>query len=106
MTFLLAAAALVMGFAIWSFARVPEFPLPRAQRTTLPACLHLGGKRAYCECLDRQEAARGYRPGPPAPPLGLPVIRYAMRHPRDYPIIGYDTLACLRPPQGEGAVSA
>jgi hypothetical protein len=43
------------------------------------------------------EATRG-RAAPGLPPLDHPVIRYAMGHPRKYPIINSDTLSCLTPP--------
>ena len=86
----------------------PDPPLPEPS-TTGVSCFRQGGEHNYCECLYRLESARTAA-GLPAPgklpPLDDPLIRYAMQHPRLYPIINADTVRCvrpLRPPARPGA---
>jgi hypothetical protein len=91
------AVALVVGFAGRSRGSEP-LPLTPPPGSGV-ACFRQGGDRDYCGCLDRLEAARAVtgRPASQLPPLNHSVIQYAMRHPRQYPIINSDTLRCLTP---------
>jgi hypothetical protein len=92
---ILVAVLLVAGSSLRNRASEPP-PLPPEPRTGVQ-CSRAGGDQDYCRCLDRMEATRG-RATPGLPPLDHPVIRYAMGHPRKYPIINSDTLSCLTPP--------
>ena len=73
-------------------------PLPPAPGTGL-SCFRQGGEHDYCDCLDRLESARAAAglTTTELPPLDHPLIRYALQHPRLYPIINADTERCLRP---------
>jgi hypothetical protein len=74
-------------------------PPARAPGTGV-SCFRQGGDPAYCRCLDRMESARAGsgQAAPGLPPLDQPAILYAMRHPRQYPIVNWDTLRCVTPP--------
>lgn len=96
----LVTVVILAGFGVRSIAsestRFPAVPEPRIGLS----CYRQGGAHDYCECLDRLEAARAVtgRSGSKLPPLEHPTIRFAMRHPRRYPIINADTLRCVTPP--------
>jgi hypothetical protein len=76
----------------------PPVSIPPAPGTGLN-CFRQGGEHDYCACLDNLESARAAagKTTTELPPLDNPVIRYAMQHPRLYPIITADTESCLRP---------
>jgi hypothetical protein len=79
----------------------PDVPPPPvvAAPTDGVRCFRQGGVAGYCRCLDRLELARGGGPaGPGLPSFKDPRIRYALAHPRDYPVITLDTPRCLQPP--------
>jgi hypothetical protein len=76
-------------------APAPDPPAPNSGLI----CFRQRGVHAYCDCLDRLESARalaGQRTTE-LPRFDNPLIRYAMRHPRLYPVITVDTEQCLRP---------
>ena len=99
---LVIALVLVVGIALRDSAPDPS-PLPRVPNPgTGLQCFRAGGDHGYCECLDRLEAARAVTGrGSGLPPLDHPTIRYAMRHPQQYPIINSDTLRCITPPASD-----
>jgi hypothetical protein len=76
----------------------PPVPLPPAPGTGI-SCFRQGGEHDYCDCLDRLESARAAAglTTTELPPLDHPLIRYALRHPRQYPVINADTERCLKP---------
>jgi hypothetical protein len=76
----------------------PRVYIPPAPGSGLN-CFRQGGEHDYCDCLDRLESARAAvgKTTTELPPLDHPLIRYAMQHPRLYPIINADTERCLRP---------
>ena len=76
----------------------PPVPGP-APPTSGLACFRQGGEHDYCDCLDRLESARAAAGLKTTGVLRFdrPLIRYAMRHPRLYPVITSDTERCLRP---------
>jgi hypothetical protein len=76
----------------------PPVSTPPAPDTGL-SCFRQGGEHDYCDCLDRLESARAAagQTTTELPPLDQPLIRYALQHPRLYPIITADTERCLRP---------
>ena len=63
---------------------------------------------SYCRCLDRRELARGGPGDDGLPPFEAPAVRYALTHPRDYPVINTYTPECLRPrkPAPDGGTPA
>jgi hypothetical protein len=90
----LVAVIVGVGFAARSRgSEIPPLPPPPSAGVS---CFRAGGDQHYCQCLDRLESARG-RPAPGLPPLDHPVIRYAMGHPHDYPILNSDTVRCVAP---------
>jgi hypothetical protein len=95
-TFLL-VGGLTLRNIMWEPPPVPGVPEPR----TGLSCFRQGGDHDYCSCLDRLDSARAAtgQPTPELPPVDHPVIRYALRHPRLYPIINADTLRCMTPPR-------
>lgn len=100
MQLVIVAVALVAGVVTWSRASQPApIPPPPPAPHTGVSCFRQGGDPDYCRCLDRLESARKEAGrGAGLPPLDHPTIRYALRHPRQYPIINADTLRCLAPP--------
>jgi len=99
LTILLAGAGLALQSSFVGDQPDPPFPEPS---TTGVSCFREGGIHGYCECLYRLESARKAA-GLPAPgklpPLDDPLIRYAMQHPRLYPIVNADTVRCMTPPR-------
>jgi hypothetical protein len=95
----LVTVIVVAGFAVRNLASEPR-PVPAVPgpQTGL-LCFRQGGDHDYCQCLDRLESARSVTGHATSalPPLDHPTIRYALRHPRLYPIINSDTLRCLAP---------
>jgi hypothetical protein len=95
----LVTLVLVAAFVVRDLASEPQpIPAPPGPQTGL-LCFRQGGDHDYCRCLDRLESARSVAGSVTSklPPLDHPTIRYAMRHPRLYPIINSDTLRCLTP---------
>ena len=94
------AVALTTGVVTWSRVSEPApIPPPPPAPHSGVSCFRQGGDPGYCRCLDRMESARdeaGHGAG--LPPMDHPTIRYALRHPQQYPIINADTLRCLAPP--------
>jgi len=97
---LLIITVLLVGWLTFRTTRHedPPVPLPPALATGLN-CFRHGGEHNYCDCLDRLETARAAagQTTTELPPLDHPLIRYALQHPRLYPIINADTERCLRP---------
>jgi hypothetical protein len=79
-------------------AEDPPVSIPAAPGSGL-SCFRQGGEHSYCDCLDRLESARAAagQTTTELPPFDHPLIRYALQHPRLYPIITVDTERCLRP---------
>lgn len=76
----------------------PPGPIPSGPGAGLD-CFRQGGVHGYCDCLDRLESARAAagQTTTELPPLDHPLVRYALQHPRLFPIITVDTERCLRP---------
>jgi hypothetical protein len=97
---ILVPIALAVAFAIRSSGSEPRIPPPAPAANSGVSCFRQGGDPGYCRCLDRLESARATigRDASGLPSLDHPTIRYALRHPKLYPIINSDTLRCLTPP--------
>ncbi len=105
----LAGVVLIVAVSMWSREPdiIPPPPVPAAQ-TDGVTCFRQGGSANYCRCLDRLELARRGRVGPGLPSFKDPAVRYALTHPRDYPVINTYTPECLRPrkPAPDGGTPA
>jgi hypothetical protein len=98
---LVVSALLVGGLSLWTrLGPATPDPGPPTPSAGLD-CFRQGGVHYYCDCLDRLESARAAagRTATELPPLDRPLIRYAMQHPRLFPIINADTERCLTPPR-------
>jgi hypothetical protein len=96
---LLAFVAAVLIIVSMERSNRPEIPPPRAAAAPTDGvrCFRQGGFANYCRCLDRLELARGGPGGQGLPSFKDPAVRYALAHPREYPVINNDTPQCLRP---------
>jgi len=95
---LVAVLLLVGGFTLRNVVSQPSAPLvPVDQYRSGARCLRMGGDPGYCRCLDRMASARDAadKPRAPLPPLDHPAVRYAARHPHEFPIINWETLRCV-----------
>ena len=83
---------------MWDPPPIP--PAPEAPPSGI-SCFRAGGEPSYCRCLDRLDSARAEAGLPRAGgrlQLDHPAVRYALRHPHEYPIINSDTARCVIPP--------
>ena len=97
---LLAFVAAVLIIVSMERSNRPEIPPPRAAAaapTDGVRCFRQGGFANDCRGLDRLELARGGPGGQGLPSFKDPAVRYALAHPREYPVINNDTPQCLRP---------
>jgi hypothetical protein len=98
---LVALLLLVGGVTLRNIMWEPPVPItPLDDVRSGVRCLRMGGDPGYCRCLDQVHSARdgADTPQAPLPPLDHPAVRYAARHPHEFPIINWDTLRCVAPP--------
>jgi hypothetical protein len=102
------AAVLVTALFTHRYLAFEDPPLPGEPMPHVGVdCFRAGGEPGYCRCLDRLESAResANLPPPPLPDVDHPVVKYAVSHPRLFPIINGDTVRCLEPPPADQRVA-
>jgi hypothetical protein len=94
---LLVVGGLTVRNIVWEPPSIP--PNVEEPRSGIH-CFRAGGDPSYCRCLDRLDSARDEADVPRStlPPMDDPAVRYALRHPHEFPIINADTPRCLAAP--------